>query len=63
MFPNSTVIGIDRDNEVSVNVDKLKQQYGERFHFSQSKFSQLLINPAKVIPKQFINKIDGTSFI
>ena len=40
-FPNTTVIGIDRDKTVSKIAEKLKKNFKERFKFHLLKFSQL----------------------
>ena len=40
-FPNTKVIGIDRDNAVISAARKLKKKFNKRFQFHQLKFSQI----------------------
>lgn len=50
-----SVIACDRDEHVFPYADKVKKKYGDKFHFSHSKFSEI----KKVINKFSYSSIDG----
>ena len=40
-YPKTKVIGLDRDNAVILNAEKLKKKFKNRFQFYQKKFSSI----------------------
>lgn len=52
---NCRVIATDRDKNVLLNVEKIKQDFGDRFMFSLSRFSDI----EQVLASHNLDKIDG----
>ena len=50
-----SVVACDRDEHVFPYADKIKQKYGDKFHFSHSKFSEI----KKVVNKFSYSSVDG----
>ena len=55
---NCSVLAIDRDPDVVVFAEEVKKQYGDRFHFWQGNFDQILLMMRKIN----IEKVDGIIF-
>ena len=55
---NCKVISIDRDPDVLVFADEVKQKYGDRFHFLQGNFDRIPF----MLKELGIDKVDGVIF-
>ena len=55
---NCVVYAIDRDKNARKIADKLKEEFGERFHFLQGEFSQV----EELLSEENVSEIDGIVF-